>query len=73
MSAADNVKSIVAAYLEEKGYDGLCGGDQGEECQCALENLFYCDIGYQVHECQPGYKAPCDCDEGCKFHIIADG
>lgn len=61
---AVTVEEIVRAYLVAGGYDGLyCPG----ECCCSVDHLFPCE---QVStECEPGYRLPCDCGEGCDFHI----
>jgi hypothetical protein len=58
-----NVKEIVKEYLLNNGYDGLCNDD----CGCCLDDLMPCegDIG----SCEPGYKKPCNCDDGCDFHM----
>ncbi len=61
------VKEIVKKYLEDNGYDGLCG----EECGCDLPDIFACE--YAV-DCEPGYKVPCipetcPADGDCPWHI----
>ena len=50
------VFTIVAAYLRERGYDGLC--NVHGECGCGLGDLGPC--GEMSEECQPAIqvKAP---------------
>lgn len=55
---------MVIEYLERHGYDGLY--DPGE-CSCLLGELVPC--GSDFSDCEPGYKCPCECGEGCDFHI----
>lgn len=62
-----NVKEIVKAYLKKKGFDGLCHDD----CGCENSDLMPClseNIGY----CEAGYKHPCNCGEGCDWHIKSE-
>ena len=59
-----NVAEITEKYLIENGFDGL----RGEECGCALDELFICS-NEGVEGCEPGYKVPCDCTENCEYHI----
>lgn len=48
-----NVTEIVADWLKQHGYDGLCG----ENCGCYVDDLFICGIeSCGVSECEPGYK-----------------
>jgi len=63
------VHDIVKKYLEENGYEGLCG----EECGCELADLFPCGGDWAL-ECVPGYKVPCDPEKcpnggGCAWHM----
>lgn len=59
---------IVKAYLGYHGYDGLCNVDcLNDECGCLIEDLAPC--GADFSRCKPGYKVPCDCGEGCGFHV----
>lgn len=58
------VSEIVSNYLKENGFDGLCG----DECGCPIEDLFLCSP-YAGTNCVPGYKNPCDCGEGCEWHM----
>lgn len=55
-----NVKEIVAAYLRDKGYDGLYNSDG--ECACEIGHLCPCE-GI-VTECHPGYRGPDPLGEG---------
>lgn len=43
-------KEIVAKYLTDNGYDGLCT----ELCGCLTEDLAPCGCG--VDDCVPGYR-----------------
>jgi hypothetical protein len=60
-----NVKEIVQKYLADNGYDGIWNADG--ECCCGATGLFICEGNPE--ECIPGVKKPCDCGEGCDFHI----
>lgn len=64
-----NVKKIVAKHLSETGHDGLY--NDSAECACELADLMPC--GGDSAECEPGYRHPCDCGEGCDFHMNARG
>lgn len=44
------VKEIVVEWLKVNGYDGLAG----EECGCAIDDLFCC--GCSGEDCVPGHK-----------------
>lgn len=59
--------AIVQEYLEKEGFDGL----YNEECSCLLDDLAPCWDGMQ-QDCTAGYRAPCDCGEGCEYHIVRD-
>jgi len=70
------VKEIVTEYLKANGYDGLCGF----ECGCLIgDGLMTCaemEMGDQIPDCVPGYKAPCDpstCPAfgECEWHVSA--
>ncbi len=52
------VGEIIKKYLDDNGYDGLCG----DECGCSKDNLFPC--GMASLDCVPGYK--CECNHECK-------
>jgi len=49
-----NVREIVAAWLRQHGYDGLCVPYQ--ECGCILDDLMPCDA--PTADCLPGYHWP---------------
>lgn len=59
-----NVKEIVTKYLQDNGFDGL----RTDGCGCQIADLMPCEDCNSM--CEPGYKVPCDCDEGCDFHIV---
>jgi len=63
-----NCKEIIKDYLAKHGYDGLYLNDPG--CSCGIEDLMPC--GEFGDGCHPGYKHPCDCGEGCDFHVGPD-
>ena len=55
MSKPKDVLDIVAAYLVDNGYDGLCN-DWYDGCGCECVDLAPCsDIQL---DCQPGYNHP---------------
>jgi hypothetical protein len=63
-----NVKSIVAEYLKENGYYGLCK----DTCGCVIDDLMPCGNdwnGTNCHDCQPGYRVTCNCEGECDFHL----
>lgn len=57
MSEEVNVRTIVAEWLKQHGYDGLVS-DVG--CGCALDDLMPC--GEFSGECLPAYRWTCPCD-----------
>ena len=62
------VREIMAIWLQEHGYDGLCA----YECGCKVDDLMPCTDGGQ--ECEPGHITACDCDsewgyDGERYHI----
>ena len=61
-----DVRAIVRAYLEAHGFDGIWNSDI--PCGCENDDLCPCDFdgGW---DCEPGYKIPCTCGEGCDWHI----
>lgn len=63
------VRKIIENYLRDNGFDGL----KGDECGCAIGDLFLCE--YISLDCVPGYKTYCDCDEDdcgiSGYHISA--
>ena len=67
------VKEIVRDYLIRHKYDGLYCEDYVfcvDNCGCELSDLFPCGEIYEY--CKPGYKAMCDCGDGCAFHIVPE-
>ena len=55
------VRDIVAEYLRENGYDGLCG----DECGCFMDDIMPChQDGYWegVGDCPPGHL--CEGEDG---------
>ncbi len=53
------VIEMLAEYLKENGYDGLCG----QECGCEIDDLAPCD---EVNrECVAGHKESCTPTDGC--------
>ncbi len=67
------VKDIVRAYLEAKGFDGLCNFEL--ECGCRVNDLEPCEA--MQSECQPGRQrtlTQADADAGyCTEHDVASG
>ena len=63
-----DVKQITTEWLRKNGYDGLhaSSGDYA----CELDDLMPC--GQPEPQCAPGWSGPCDCGEGCDFHIYSD-
>ena len=59
------IKSMVNYYLMQTKLDGLCHPDY--ECSCVIGELMPCDE--PDPDCFGGYKLPCNCNEGCDFHI----
>lgn len=57
---------IIEEYLQSNNFDGLCKPDG--ECGCVIGFLVPC-IQEDVENCVPGHKVPCDCGQGCEFHI----
>jgi hypothetical protein len=64
-----NCASMVAQYLKENSYDGLCS--PGNECGCDLDDFMPCDGDFAM-DCEAGHKIDCpeSCGEGCDFHIV---
>ena len=56
------VAQIVRKYLEENGYDGLCGG-LGNSCGCGLDDFMPCDG--DCSDCEPAYKHLCPGADKC--------
>ena len=68
MKSPKTVREIVADWLKEHGYGGLCSGKGCDPCGCSLDDLAPC--GGVADECQPAYRNVCDpkpdeCD-GCE-------
>lgn len=59
-----DVTEVIIKYLEDNGYDGL----YSDECGCELADLMPCGSEGCL-SCEPGYYLPCNCGEGCDFHI----
>ena len=53
------VAQIVRKYLEENGYDGLCG----DSCGCGLDDFMPCDA--DCTDCEPAYKHLCPGSDKC--------
>ena len=65
MTTSDmNVREILELWLIDHGYDGLTN----DECGCIVGELMPCDEG-GIGCCSPGYRWPCECGQGCDFHI----
>lgn len=71
-----NVIDIVAEYLRDNKYDGLCLPEHG--CACLIKDLAPC--GEMSEKCRPGHReivdrhTPCECGESGEdhWHIVAD-
>jgi len=48
-----NCREIIAKWLKENGYDGLCNEFMG--CGCDVEDLGPCD-DFGAGDCEPAYK-----------------
>lgn len=55
-----NLQEIIKKYLEDNGFDGLCG----DECGCSIDELFVCESP-DMDVCQPGYKINCPGEDKC--------
>jgi rubrerythrin len=60
------VRGMVATHLLAHGYHGLYNDDSN--CGCELADLMPCTEPSPY--CRPGVKKPCDCGEGCDWHIV---
>lgn len=58
-----NAIEIIEKYLKENGYDGL----YRTGCGCMIGELFPC--ANYPDDCKAGYKVPCDCEDGCNWHM----
>ncbi len=56
------LREIIKKYLDDNGFDGLCG----DECGCQIGELFPCEVP-DVDGCQPGYKTKCQGIEKCPY------
>jgi len=61
------VTKMVELHLVANGFDGLFSPS---ECACEIGDLAPC--GEIQHDCQAGYKIPCQCGEGCDFDITEE-
>lgn len=61
------VLDFLRRNLKTYGYDGLY--NLAGECACLVSDLAPCS-NLDADHCHPGYRAPCDCGEGCDFHIV---
>ena len=57
-SANPCIREIVADWLKEHNFDGLCKTENG--CGCTLDDLIPCIDGLDGEACQAGYKGPVD-------------
>lgn len=58
-----SVREIVATYLRDRGYDGLC---EPGECGCEIEEM--CLYGdHDCMSCKAAYKVPADADFKAEF------
>lgn len=63
----DDLLSLVAAGLRQRGLDGLSNAHSG--CACVLADLAPC--GGPGLDCVGGVRVNgCDCGEGCDFHVM---
>ena len=61
-----NLQTIVADWLREHGYDGLCG----DGCGCGVDDLMPCvQCETPIVDCKPGYR----CDKERKARCEAEG
>lgn len=60
------IREIVRKWLEENGFDGLCG----EECGCAIDDFAPC-VNWDcvgILDCKPAYRIKCKglaCENKC--------
>ena len=64
-----NIQQIVEEHLKAHGFDGLYNNHA--ECACVIGDLMPCDDA-NVTRCLAGYRAPCDCEEGHRFHVQSE-
>ncbi len=60
------IEQIIKKYLKDGGFMGLCHPD--EDCGCAIDDLFPCDLYLCGTNCQPAYLVPCDCPDHNGHH-----
>ena len=60
------LRKLTIAYLTGYDFDGLF--DESEDCACLTGDLMPCNAPNP--NCEPGYKAPCDCDEEHAWHVV---
>ena len=61
------LETLVQSAFERGGFEGLFNTTGG--CACLAGDLAPC--GYPSLSCRPGVRAPCDCGQGCGFHVVA--
>lgn len=61
-------RDIIEQYLKKNGYDGLI--ETRSQCGCSLGGIFPC--GHIQEYCEPAYKGPCNCGEGCDFDMYIE-
>ena len=64
------LKQLTIDYLVGHGFDGLfC---DVEDCACLAGDLMPCALTGDgpTPGCEPGYRAPCDCDAGHMWHVV---
>lgn len=61
----ETLSDIVLKFLLDNRFEGLYS--ESGSCACGTDDLMPCN--QPGKDCRPGYKAPCDCGEGCDFHI----
>ncbi len=65
LTVGQTIEQVIAAYLKERGYDGLFAPG---ECGCLLDNLCPCGEWSSIQDCIPGYKTLCTCGEH-DYHV----
>jgi hypothetical protein len=60
---SDNLNTLLAIWLPEHGYDGLCH----EDCGCACESPNLSPGCCMTEECMPGHKRPPVADDDCEL------
>lgn len=62
------LKTMCKLWLKQWEMDGLY--NTNAVCACSIDDLMPCDE--PSPDCEAGYKGPCDCGEGCDWHIQKD-